>query len=168
MTPNPNIRLQSVVHTLEQVIFPAVDPDNLLAHEQCGMVLAQLRMLLRHLPHLGEYHLLCLEDITATVDHLPPPSGGPLTMKAAAALAAMRRDGGGGANSAATYQALGHALEALLGAAAQDGVADYRSALEKSAFGFARRQSVRERTWFKDAGFDPRPEDLPELEEMFA
>ena len=41
MTPNPNIRLQSLVHTLEQVIFPAVDPANSLANEQCGLVLSQ-------------------------------------------------------------------------------------------------------------------------------
>lgn len=44
------IRLQSVVHTLEQVVIPAVDTTNSLAMEQCGLVLAQLRMLVAHMP----------------------------------------------------------------------------------------------------------------------
>lgn len=167
MTPNPNIRLQSLVHTLEQVIFPAVDPSNSLANEQCGLVLAQLRMLIRHMPFIGEYHGMCLEDIRDTLVGLPEAQGGSLTLDADAALRKTRLEAEEPGNPAMAYQSLGKAFEALLGAAANDGDADYRRALEHTAFAFARRQSRRERIWFKDAGFDPHPEELPELEQMF-
>ncbi len=167
MTPNPNIRLQSLVHTLEQVIFPAVDPGNLLANEQCGLVLAQLRMLIRQMPYIGDYHALCLDDIRQTVATLPEARGGGQTLAAADNLHVAVEANGTAANPAAAYQALGKALEALITAVAEDGDAQYRSELERAAFSFARRQSVRERIWFKDAGFDPRPEDLPDLEEAF-
>lgn len=168
MTPNPNIRLQSLVHTLEQVIFPAVDPANSLANEQCGLVLAQLRMLIRQMPYIGDYHAMCLEDIRQTIDDLPVPQGDALTSDAALQLKAARDGAKDAANPAAAYQMLGKAFEALLAAAATDAEADYRRELERNAFAFARRQAMRERVWFKDAGFDPHPEELPELEEMFA
>jgi hypothetical protein len=168
MTPNPNIRLQSLVHTLEQVIFPAVDPANSLANEQCGLVLAQLRMLIRHMPYIGEYHLMCLEDIRDTIGQLPVASGAHLTIEADAALRRTREEVMETGNPAAAYQALGKAFEALLRSAAEDGDTGYRYSLERMAFAFARRQARRERIWFKDAGFDPHPEELPELEQMFA
>jgi hypothetical protein len=168
MTPNPNIRLQSLVHTLEQVIFPAVDPSNSLANEQCGLVLAQLRMLIRQMPYIGDYHAMCLDDIRDTIDSLPEAKGGPLTLDAAAQIRTTRDGVKDAANAAAAYQALGKALELLLRATPVDGDAEFRTVLERTAFSFARRQSVRERIWFKDAGFDPRPEELPELEQMFA
>lgn len=167
MTPNPIIRLKSLVHTLEQVIFPAVDPANSLANEQCGLVLAQLRMLIRHMPHIGDYHAMCLDDIRQTIVALPEARGGPLTSAAAANLRSTLGVAGDAADPAAAYQALGKALEALIRASADDGDADYRAGLEHASFAFARRQTLRERVWFKDAGFDPHPEELPELEQMF-
>ncbi len=168
MTPNPNIRLQSLVHTLEQVIFPAVDPANSLANEQCGLVLAQLRMLIRQMPYIGDYHAMCLDDIRHTIDDLPEAKGGALTSEAARKLRVTRDEVKDTANPAAAYQLLGKAFEALLRAAAEDGDAHYRDRLERAAFAFSRRQAGRERVWFKDAGFDPHPEEVPELEEMFA
>ena len=72
MTPDPIIRLASVVQTLEHVVVPAVDSGNLLAVEQCGVVLAQLRMLERHMPLIGAYHALCLTDLLGVVAALPP------------------------------------------------------------------------------------------------
>lgn len=168
MTPNPIIRLQSLVHTLEQVIFPAVDPANSLANEQCGLVLAQLRMLIRHMPYIGDYHAMCLDDILQTIAALPQAHGGPLTLAAAAGLHSAYDGAAEAANPAAAYQALGKAVETLIRASVDDGDAGYRAGLERAAFAFARRQTVRERVWFKDAGFDPHPEELPELEDMFA
>jgi hypothetical protein len=168
MTPNPNIRLQSLVHTLEQVIFPAVDPANSLANEQCGLVLAQLRMLIRQMPYIGDYHAMCLDDIRHTIDDLPEAKGGALTSDAARWLGVARDEVKAAANPAAAYQLLGKAFEALLRAAAEDGDANYRDRLERAAFAFSRRQAGRERVWFKDAGFDPHPEEVQELEEMFA
>lgn len=168
MTPNPTIRLQSLLQTLEHVIFPAVDTQNSLAQEQCGLVLGQLRMMIQHMPHFADYHALCYADLAATVDDLPAPKGGAATRKAAAALADARVTSADIADANAAFHMLGHALEALLRALADDGEPSCRRAVETRVLAFSTRQSLRARVWFKDAGFDHAPEELPTLDAMLA
>jgi len=168
MTPNPSIRLGSVMQTLEQVVFPAVDPSNSLAVEQCGVIAAQLKMFLRHLPVIGIYHSLCRDDLVATVSNLPLAAGGDLTQEAATKLQSCLEGAACDTDAAAAFHRVGFALEDLLRAAARDGAPDYRWAMNEKILQFAKRQKDRERIWFKDAGFDPRPEELPDLETLLA
>lgn len=168
MTPNPIIRLQSVVHTLEQVVFPAVDNANSLAMEQCGLVLAQLRMLVAHMPFIGEYHRLCLTDLAATVDGLPAGEGGPDSQAAIAALSEARALADREADPAVAFHTLGRAVDELIRANARDGEPAYRSAADAAILAFSIRQSRRSRSWFRDAGFDSKPEELPEIADMVA
>src|SRR5690606_23108332 len=168
MTPNPSIRLGSVMQTLEQVVFPAVDPSNSLAVEQCGVIAAQLKMLLHHLPVIAIYHSLCRDDLVDTVSNLPSAVGGALTMDAASKLQSVLDGAASDSDAAAAFHRLGFALEDLLRAAARDGAPDYRRAMNENVFLFTQRQTRRERVWFKEAGFDPRPEELSDLETMLA
>ena len=168
MTPNPSIRLGSVIQTLEHVVFPAVDGGNSLAQEQCGVVLAQLRMLLGHLPLIGGYHALCRDGIVAAVAALPEAEGGPRTREASAMLDAAVSAASALADPASAYHAVGFRLEALQRAAAADGEPGYRKALDRAVFAFARAQVQRERAWFRDAGFDPDAVSLPAVQTMIA
>lgn len=166
MTPNPTIRLQSILQTLEHVIFPAVDPKNSLAQEQCGLVLGQLGMLIRHMPYFGEYHALCFDDLADTVAGLPAHEGGSGSAQASAALREKLAETREEDDPLTAFHALGHALEEYLRALADDGDPACRKTVEAKALAFSRRQSVRSRAWFKDAGFDHAPDELPSLEEM--
>lgn len=166
MTPSPIIRLKSVVQTLEHVIIPAVDPGNSLAIEQCALVLAQLHMLVRHMPFIGEYHALCHADLATTVAALPPAVGGPATEDAGLNLAVADREADGMTDASAAYHHLGRSLENLVRATAADGEAKYRAALDAAVLAFSRRQTRRARSWFRDAGFDHDPNGLPSLEDM--
>ncbi|MES2492972.1 MAG: hypothetical protein V4579_06785 [Pseudomonadota bacterium] len=168
MTPNPVIRLTSVVQTLEHVVFPAVDPDNSLAQEQCGLVLAQLRMLIGHLPWIGAYHTLCHDDIAATAAGLPSTEGGPQTVAAAAALARSVAEAADGGDPLAGFHIIGTAIDTLLRAVAVDGAAAYRRAVERDVFQFSRRQSLRSRSWFRDAGFDPDAASVPDYADLIS
>ena len=67
-----------------------------------------------------------------------------------------------------TVTALGHAIEELLRACARDGDPAYRAALDAAVLAFSIRQSRRSRSWFRDAGFDHNPAELPELADMVA
>lgn len=167
MTPNPTIRLTSLLQTIEHVIGPAVDPKNSLAQEQCGLVVAQLRMLIQHMPYFGEYHALCYADLAETVSQLPAHAGGPKSRAAADTLSATACRTTAMDDVLAAYHLLGRALEQLIRAAADDGEPAYRKAVGVLVLAFSRRQSLRARSWFKDAGFDHAPETLPTLEEMF-
>lgn len=168
MTPNPIIRLQSVVQTLEHVIVPAVDRDNSLAQEQCGLVLAQLRMLIGHMPYIGEYHALCLADIVATARAIAPADGGRDTRDARAALDRAVAAAAGFADASDGFHHVGHALDALLRAVARDGAPGFRGGVERATLDFSMRQSRRARAWFRDAGFDSDPAALPEIADMVA
>ena len=168
MTPNPSIRLTSVMQTLDKVVFPAVDPSNSLAVEQCGVIAAQLKMLLQHLPVIDLYHSLCRDALVDSVKSLPPAKGGSATIQAATALETCVGSVTDDSDPAGAYHRLGFALEDLIRAAAEDGDSDYRYQMNQVVLDFARGQSLRERVWCKDAGFDPRPEELPSLEAMLA
>lgn len=168
MTPDPVIRLQSVIHTLEHVIVPAVDPTNLLAVEQCGVTLAQLQMLLSHLPLIRSYHASCADDLATVARSLPAASGGERTRSAAAQLAALIDPAARGDDDHAFFHEAGRALDALLRSVAADGDADYRRRVERAAFDFSRRQSLRSRAWFRDSGFDPDPASLPPVAELLS
>lgn len=166
MTPNPAIRLTSVVQTLEHVIFPAVDPANSLAQEQCGLVLAQLRLMIGHLPWIGAYHTLCFDDAVATVSALPTPDGGEATRAAASAITAALAEAQASGDPQEGFHTIGHAMDALLRAVAGDGAPDYRRAVERALFAFSKRQNLRARSWFKEAGFDPAPAEVPAYADM--
>ena len=168
MTPNPVIRLTSVVQTLEHVVFPAVDQSNSLAIEQCGLVLAQLRMMIGHLPWIGAYHQLCFEDIAATAEALPAGAGGPVTTSAAAALAEALASARAQGDPLIGFHQIGTAVDTLLRAVASDGAPDYRRTVERTIFAYSQRQSLRARSWFREAGFDPAPASVPDYAEMIA
>ena len=166
MTPNPVIRLTGVIQTLEHVVFPAVDQSNSLALEQCGLVLAQLRMLIGHLPWIGAYHQLCFDDIAATAEALPAGEGGPVTLAAAQALAEALADARAQGDPLAGFHQIGTAIDDLLRAVARDGAPDYRRSAERAIFAFSQRQSLRARSWFREAGFDPAPGSVPDYAEL--
>lgn len=169
MTPNPSIRIQSVLRTLQDVVIPAVDQANSLAVEQCGVILAQLNMLAQHMPLIGDYHALCRDDMLAVAQEAGrAPAGGAETLAATAALAQAVDQADGEIDANAAYHRVGSALEALIRAVAADGEAGYRAAVDQAVLAFSRRQARRERTWFKEAGFDPRAGELPALADMVA
>lgn len=168
MTPDVHIRLTSALHGLRDVIIPAVDPNESLAREQCGLVLAQLEMLLRQLPWIERYPALCRDDMRATAATLiDAPAGGAATTDAVRRLSVLL-DAPALADAQADYDRIGFGVEALVRAVAQDGAAEYRARVDAEVLRFGRRQNWRERSWFAGTGFDPRPEEVPELSTLFA
>mgnify|MGYP001191757383 FL=1 len=167
MTPDVHIRLTSVLHGLRDVIVPAVDPGASLAQEQCGLVLAQLDMLLRQLPWIERYPALCRDDLRATaLSIVDAPDGGVDTRDAAARLAALLAAPSLG-DAQADYDRIGFGVEALVFAVSRDGAPAYRARVDAEILRFGRRQNTRERTWFAGTGFDPRPEEIGSIAEMF-
>jgi len=130
--------------------------------------LAQLRMLIGHLPWIGAYHTLCHDDILATASGLPAAEGGPETIAAAGALTGVVANAAEGGDPLAGFHAIGTAIDTLLRAVAEDGAVDYRRAVERDVFEFSRRQSLRSRSWFRDAGFDPDAASVPDYADLIA
>lgn len=163
MTPGIAVRLESVLHGLRDAIIPAINPDEALAIEQAGLILAQLAMLQRQLPYADRYHRLCRNDARATAMIIvQAAAGGPISEAATKALVALLaaadaddpHDG---------YLDFADRIAALTSAAADDGEPEWRARVDTAVLALACRQNRRERVWFKDAGFDPSPGELPSL-----
>ena len=67
----------------------------------------------------------------------------------------------------ADYDRIGFGVEALVFAVSRDGAPAYRARVDAEILRFSRRQNTRERTWFAGNGFDPRPEEIGSIAEMF-
>ncbi len=167
MTPSIEVRLTSVLHGLRDAIIPAINPDEALAVEQSGLILAQLSMLVRQLPYADRYHRLCRDDARTTAAAIvQEPAGGPRSQAAAEALCVLLA----GVNlddPHAGYLALAGGIADLTDAAADDAELGWRARVNAAVLAFSIRQNRRERVWFKDAGFDPDPAELPDLAAMF-
>jgi len=167
MTPHPETRLDGVIRTLNDVVVPALGPEHAMAREQSAVILAQLRMLKTQLVHIGDYHALCRDDVRDTATELVHEiAGGPKTEEAASGLAAALKKAEGERDPYEAYNLIGFALEWLIHAVPLDADLQYRARVERGVFAFSRRQVRRERIWFKDAGFDPYPNELPSIAEM--
>jgi hypothetical protein len=168
MTPSIEVRLESVLHGLRDVVIPAINPSEALAVEQSGLILAQLTMLLKQLPYADRYYRLCRDDAHTTAAVIvQEPMGGPNSLAAVEALAALLA-GGDTDDPHADYLTLADGIAALTTSVAQDAVQGWRERVNAAVLAFAIRQNRRERVWFKDAGFDPDPGALPELAALCA
>lgn len=168
MTPSIAVRLESVLHGLRDAIIPAINPDEALAVEQSGLIVAQLTMLLQQLPYADRYHRLCRDDARATAIAIgQDASGGPRSRSAAEALLALLNDVDAD-EPHSSYLALAGGISALTTAVCEDADPAWRAFVARTVFKFSVRQNRRERVWFKDSGFDPAPGELPSLTEMCA
>jgi len=167
MTPSILVRLESVLHGLRDVIVPAIKPEEALAVEQIALIVAQLDMLVRQLPHADRFHRLCRDDARATASEITrDPEGGPQSLAAAAALAAALRVANDDPH--ADYIAIAEGIATLTTAACADAAPAWRARLDSAVLAFVCRQNRRERVWVKDAGFDPNPAELPDLATLCA
>ncbi len=168
MTPSIEVRLESVLHGLRDVIFPAINPDEALAVEQSGLIIAQLSMLVQQLPYADRYYRLCRDDARSTAAAIvQDAAGGPRSRPVACELEAhLTKEGTGDPH--ADYLALAGAIAALTIAVAEDAEPAWHARVNAVVLAFSIRQNRRERVWFKDAGFDPDPAALPDLATMCA
>jgi hypothetical protein len=168
MTPSIEVRLTSVLHGLRDAIIPAIDPNEALAIEQSGLILAQLSMLLQQLPYADRYHRLCRDDARAAAAVIVQGvAGGPRSQAAAAALAALLSEPDAD-DPHAGYLALASGIATLTTAVSEDAEPEWRARVDAAVLAFSIRQNRRERVWFKDAGFDPDPGQLPDLATLCA
>ena len=165
MTPGIDIRIQSIINGLNDVIFPAVDPKESLAAEQKGMIIAQLELILKQLPFMDRYHSLCRDDMRQCAERmLTGAAGNAATMAACEALREMLAAPAD--NPRDDYNRVGKAVDTLIASVGQDGDANYRAQVDAIMLGLADRQLWRDRVWSADLGFDPYPDEICSIEDM--
>lgn len=174
MTPDFDVRLQSVIKAIEQVILPAVDPANPLAREQASLAIGHLYMMRGQLPFLSDYETLCRDEIARLGERLVAiAAGGAETQAATAALEdVLDPDRGSGSDATLSLgkrrQRIAEAIDALIRASVVDGSKIFRDVSENLVLDYGICQTARDRAWFKASGLDPDCATLPSAAEILA
>jgi hypothetical protein len=170
VTPDFDVRLQSVIKALEQVILPAVDPANPLALEQAALAIGHLHMMRGQLPYLSDYVNLCRDEIARLGESLTAiAAGGAETLAAAVALAqALRGAADPALPPAQGRELIAQAVDALIRASGVDGSETFRDESENLVLDYGIRQTSRDRAWFKASGLDPDCAKLPSAAEILS
>ena len=174
MTPDIDVRLQSVIKAIEQVILPALDPNNPLAREQAALAIGHLHMIRGQWPYMADYMAVCLADIVKLgADLLKVADGGLATRDAASALKSTLDQAGkekGGPTTAIAQRrdAIAVAVDDLINASAVDGSQSFRDSSENIVLDYGIHQTSRDRAWFKASGLDPDCAKLPSHSDLLA
>jgi len=172
MSPDIDVRLQSVIKALEQVILPAVDPNNPLAREQAALAIGHLYMIRGQWPYMADYAAICLADIVKLGgDLLKVADGGMNTRNAASAVKSTldqvsNEQGGHTTAISQRRDAIAVAVDDLINASAIDGSKSFRDSSENIVLDYGIYQTSRDRAWFKASGLDPDCANLPSHAEL--
>lgn len=171
MDIRPSLQIQVMIKAMEQVVVPAVDPVNKIAHEQASLVLATLRVLEQRMPLWRNYLRDELRRLAALVDEIVSLEDGDCEIRAALAMLAQE----------------GHALFARSDAetpdleqatiALRNGIgrlmAEYKGLIHRTQLGrlilhASKEQLERERAWLLPFGFESDTSAIVPIEQQLA
>ena len=176
MTPSIELRLQTMIKAMAEIILPAIGPGNDLAREQGQLMIAHLGLIARQWDKALAYDSLCLREMICLARKLcEDAAGGPQTTVAATALSALLQGHASGGELPTTLAkikevrvALAAGVDQVVRATEVDSTPTFHAASTKTIMDYAALQAWRDRVWFADAGMDPERADLPSIDEMLA
>jgi hypothetical protein len=173
MTPTHELRLDTMLRAMRDVVIPALPKEQKLAMDQAQTVLGYLRILRDQAGRTFQFAMVELREYAALVEALQEAaSGADATQQCAgearAAHAAVEpllalqlpseRD------VLAHVKALKSVADNLLRAAYRDGSEEFRRRADALVYGQSDTQLTRERVWLREAGFELEPERLPQMD----
>lgn len=170
MTPNIADRLDSMIQAMVEIVVPAIVPDEYLAKDQAGLVIAHLTMIRAQLPMVDAFERLELKTITALGRELAAvATGGVETVRACERLAAHldEDEGDGPGDREERCQRLNAAVENLVRCSRIDGDADAMAQIAAKILKNGLATTWRDRVWFKGSGFDAEEYLLPDRGAIF-
>lgn len=161
MNPSLDLRLNSMIRAVTEVILPALDPENSLAQEQARLLIGHLHALLLQQPHAHRLAAIETQALTGLAAQLIAASaGGPITQAATDRVSVALSNG--------DTAAVSHALEALIIQSRTDGSTAFLRTVTQCVLDHAKADSLRGRTWFKLMNFDSNPAELSDIPTMLA
>lgn len=159
MNPSLELRVQSMLRAMTEVVIPALDAREALAQEQARLVVGHLHALSlqqRHASRCERLETLAMQRLAQ--DLLGHAAGGPRSLAAASSLR----------ESLASPEAAGleAAIDLLIAASGEDGSPAFREAVTRLTLAHAKSASVRARSWFAAMGFGADPGTIPTIEAM--
>lgn len=175
MLLRPQIQIQSMIKALQDVVIPALDPDNKLAQEQIGLIVGTLNLMAQQEPHqfafdLDELQRLIdlaaeLKSAAGSVDSLTSPlaeldramAGGSATIEAAQAGPQDLRD---------SIRALRAATGTLITQVYEHADSTIIDKIQAATLHNCGEQLLRDRALLKPQGWEPVPDAVPDISEL--
>ena len=169
MTPDIELQLQVIVKSLKDNVAPAIDKDNQLAQEQMHLSLAALQFTIEHLPFVHAYLQKDLENnIQLAKKMMALPCCKPWESKLLAAVSIADEAINNPKKGFIELQQESRSLREVVCSIVSE-TADTDEALDVYALVLTDSAGNLEmgRAWNKSKGFEPNPDEVPELHTLF-
>ena len=168
MNPDLDLRLQSMLKALSDVILPAIPVDQSLARDQAKLVMGHLTVIAAHWKHALNYELENLRLACGLAGELAGMNlenalRDELSIAVAQADALDRSDYDA---VSAAHRELKRIIDRVV--SADHSRAPMPAALMNAVLRYSARRATRERIWHRGAGLDPDTATLPSIASLFA
>lgn len=178
MQTRPDLQIKSILKAMNDVVLPAVDPNNKLAQEQVRLCMGLLGLMAKQLPLQFRFDCDELARLTAYSAELQriAGSGGAQTREAVATLATsttkasalLERAKVAPSEIEQAVRTLREGTGALISSVFRDGDAAAQDRVQKATLAMSKEQLLRERAWVITQGWEPDPKAVPPIEELLA
>lgn len=175
MQMRPQVQIKSVIKAMNDVVLPAVDPQNKLAQEQVRLCMGLLGLIARQLPLQFRFdcdELARLSGYSAELQRIA--SGGRQTSAALAALkdttsranATLQRAQVSPQDVEQAVRGLREATGTLVSSVFRDGDGAVQDRVQLATLAMSKEQLLRDRAWVISQGWEPDPTAVPPIEEL--
>ncbi|TDU26854.1 hypothetical protein DFR24_3885 [Panacagrimonas perspica] len=175
MQMRPDLQIKSVIKAMNDVVLPAVDPQNKLAQEQVRLCMGLLGLMAKQLPLQFRFdcdELARLSAYSAELQRIA--SGGGETGAALAALAEKTADANATLERAKSspydieqaVRSLREATGSLVSGVFRDGDSAVQDRVQRATLAMSKEQLLRDRAWVITQGWEPDPKSVPPIEQL--
>lgn len=158
MNPSTELRLNTMIRGLSEMVIPAIDPKNSLAQEQAGLILGHLHALVAQNGRERDLNRLEFDDqLSLASSLLAAVEGGEQTLAAAKDVEF--------AISSNNKVSLANAIEKLV--SITDASESFKAESRALVMANAEQSLLRGRSWFAPMNFDSAPQELVSIESLF-
>jgi hypothetical protein len=177
MQTRPDLQIKSILKAMNDVVLPAVDPNNKLAQEQARLCMGLLGLMARQLPLQFRFdcdELARLTAFSAELQRIAGGAGGTHTRESVAALeqasaaasALLARAKVAPAEIEQAVRTLREGTGTVISSVFREGDDVVQDRVQKATLAMSREQLLRERAWVITQGWEPDPASVPPIEEL--
>lgn len=154
MTPTVDERLASIVRSLTEVILPHLPADASLAQEQVQLCIGHIQILRLQFDQIPAFERGELDDAVALARDLEEAVADGSDTAAALTAVQVAAAAADGSDVRDQRKTIHEAIDALVKAAAHDGLPEGRAALTRKILAHEQVRSLKDREWYAPYGFD--------------
>ena len=176
MQTRPDLQIKSILKAMNDVVLPAVDPDNKLAQEQVRLCMGLLGLMAKQLPLQFRFDCDELTRLTAFSSELQRIAAGAgaqtrevladLEKATAESSTLLERTKVAPGQIEQAVRVMREATGARISSVFRDGDEATQDRVQKVTLAMSREQLLRERAWVITQGWEPDPKAVPPIEEL--